>query len=1195
MWSGRHATEDIPVAVKVITGHRARLRRFREDFEREVRSLARLEHPNITWIHEYGVIDSRAERASDGHLVADSPYLVMEHVGGGSLHRHLGRMAWNDVLDITRAVLSALAHAHARGVIHRDIKPGNVLLAGPEDLRPATKLADFGIAHAADAHTRSRDDAPSPATREEPAGTPWYMAPEQFAGRWREYGPWTDLYALGILLWELTTGSLPFRGDAFVEVAMQHMEAPLPAYHPVCSVPSGWEGWLRALLDKQPMARFRRAADALAALDQVLEDGGVRHDTVVDMAVQGHPGLGSPRPVSIDPDPTVRSAPSISSSGPLGASAHAPTLPPRDHGTLPEQGPATAGQIRATSVRPPFRDWRDLSAASSAGILRGCGLQLLGMRQLGTVDRFAERDRLWAMLGEVTHLRSPRVAVVSGPVGTGKSHLTRWLTETGMQGGYLTGLRAAHLQAQSAGRPMARMLAEHLRCVGLDELRAHRQIERRLGAQGTPNPNEVRALVAYLREGGELSAGEGEEVPTAWQFSGPDERYALLYRTLHRAMRERPVLLVLEDCEHAPETIDLAGRLVEDALPGDFPLAIVLTVGSEAVASDRDLAAAIGSLVGRVDALRLDLGPLPEPDLRELFSGSLGLDGRVVDQLVDRTAGNPLFAVQLVGDLVQRELLRFAGGRFQLRPGTTLTLPENLFELARARLEDIVQLFGNQGLQWLELAATLGDHVRFGEWLRIACMDSPPGSDPEAALRAIVDWLLRSRLAETRQEGWVFSHAIFRESLLGNARRERRLVRHHECCLRLFDGRIDSPVLQERKGRHEQGAGRLDAAVISLVEAADGFTTRRQLDNAHRLVFESEGILNSLGAPDDDIRRLPGWIILSHIHMARWEMKPALQWAQRAERRARAAGRLELAFEAAFVAVSTQRHLGPVPGEIDRVLALVREAAEHGSEDDELNALRRTISLLRERDRIEEAMALIPRAEELVERASPYREAQVQYTLGILFSEIGDIDRAERAYVRSRELYLSLGLRYQDVMVLASLANLQRERGNLKRCERMLREVVTAQEELFVKGSVVPRFNLVYTLCLLERFDDATSLAEETMSMLHQGFSTRVRTVCETFRIFALAGSGDIPAVRKGIGAIEGLLGDSGVVHREAAEALSRASEHLERHREYRLALRTLILAEEQWSCLDEAAEMDDCRARRTRLEARAHASDGPS
>ena len=147
VWLGHQVDTNLPVAVKVITGTRVQNRYFHECFREEVRLVAGLDHPGIVMVLDYGEITAEAVAQSDGALALGSPYLVQEYAGSGSLMAARKRaMAWPELRAVLLALLDALAHAHARGVIHRDLKPGNILICGLEDMRPGLKLCDFGLA-----------------------------------------------------------------------------------------------------------------------------------------------------------------------------------------------------------------------------------------------------------------------------------------------------------------------------------------------------------------------------------------------------------------------------------------------------------------------------------------------------------------------------------------------------------------------------------------------------------------------------------------------------------------------------------------------------------------------------------------------------------------------------------------------------------------------------------------------------------------------------------------------------------------------------------------------------------------------------------------------------------------------------------------------------------------------------------------
>ena len=240
IWRGTHIEQALPVAIKVITGANALMPEYQEEFRREVQAVARLNHPNVVQIFDYGTLPEEV-KSLPGNLIPGSPYLVMEYASRGSLATQIDPLNWRDIKNILMSVLGGLSHAHACGLIHRDIKPGNVLLGSHHESPPRIILTDFGVAHAKDAHTRTDAMDFTSRSTEEASGTPRYMAPEQFMGKWRDYGPWTDLYAVGIMAYQLVTGELPFKGGTFMMLAMAHINNAMPALKPRIEVPKGFD------------------------------------------------------------------------------------------------------------------------------------------------------------------------------------------------------------------------------------------------------------------------------------------------------------------------------------------------------------------------------------------------------------------------------------------------------------------------------------------------------------------------------------------------------------------------------------------------------------------------------------------------------------------------------------------------------------------------------------------------------------------------------------------------------------------------------------------------------------------------------------------------------------------------------------------------------------------------------------------
>ncbi len=240
----RHAELGRDVALKVVLGRAdpVRLRRF----EIEAQATARLRHPNIVPVHELGAADGIA-------------YLVMELVAGESLAARLAREGPFEprvAAELVAKIADALAVTHAAAILHRDLKPANVLLDATSG---EPRLTDFGVAKLVD------DDAESLTKTGARIGTPAYMSPEQATGELDRLGPHTDVWALGVILYELLTGQLPFRGEGLIALLVQITREPPPSPSRLASgIPPELEAVCLRCLEKKPEARYPDAA-ALAA------------------------------------------------------------------------------------------------------------------------------------------------------------------------------------------------------------------------------------------------------------------------------------------------------------------------------------------------------------------------------------------------------------------------------------------------------------------------------------------------------------------------------------------------------------------------------------------------------------------------------------------------------------------------------------------------------------------------------------------------------------------------------------------------------------------------------------------------------------------------------------------------------------------------------------------------------------------
>jgi eukaryotic-like serine/threonine-protein kinase len=244
---------DRVVAVKTLREDLARDATFQARFRREAQSAASLNHPSIVAVYDTG-----EDNSGPSHV----PYIVMEYVDGRTLRdllRDDRRLLPERALEITDGVLRALDYSHRHGIVHRDIKPGNVMLTRTGEV----KVMDFGIA-------RAVSDAQATMTQTaQVIGTAQYLSPEQARGE--RVDARSDLYSTGCLLYELLTGRPPFLGDSPVAIAYQHVrENPVPPSHLDPEIPAWADSIVLRAMAKDPAQRYQSAADMRTDIQRAL-------------------------------------------------------------------------------------------------------------------------------------------------------------------------------------------------------------------------------------------------------------------------------------------------------------------------------------------------------------------------------------------------------------------------------------------------------------------------------------------------------------------------------------------------------------------------------------------------------------------------------------------------------------------------------------------------------------------------------------------------------------------------------------------------------------------------------------------------------------------------------------------------------------------------------------------------------------
>ena len=356
VYSGTHLDLERPVAIKLLLPDLTADADALERFRREARAAASINHPNVADTYDYGQLP-------DG-----GAYIVMEMVEGQTLREYMdaaGPLPLNESLSIAAQIAEGMEVAHRRGIVHRDLKPSNVILSSDYDGQPQAKIVDFGVAKLKEHSTTGGLTASNSMI-----GTPRYMSPEQCAGHPADAR--SDIYSVGIMLFEMLTARAPFDAPSPTAIAVKHIQEPPPSpreFRP--ELPEELDRLILRVLDKNPSARPQTAAELARALGAIRQqhDGSQQKDAPARVASV----LAATRPSNAPHPATNRSNGEHGPTGRSGTptiehavtSAHTPAPPSvqgyAQTGTVaapgPTSGPAAAGEetreARPREVKSP--------------------------------------------------------------------------------------------------------------------------------------------------------------------------------------------------------------------------------------------------------------------------------------------------------------------------------------------------------------------------------------------------------------------------------------------------------------------------------------------------------------------------------------------------------------------------------------------------------------------------------------------------------------------------------------------------------------------------------------------------------------------------------------------------------------------------------------------------------------------------
>jgi eukaryotic-like serine/threonine-protein kinase len=1118
---GVHVEQRVPVAIKLITQSGQVTSKLRRRLRNEVQAVAGLNHPGIVMVFDYGEVDRDCELRTGGTVERGTPYYVMERTFEGTLCELAGRLRWRQVKTILLDLLDALAHAHAAGVVHRDIKPDNVLL-GRWGGRLIPKLADFGIAFAVEGD----------ATANHCIGTPRYMAPEQIDQPWRTHGPWSDLYSLGCIAYELLSGRELFAGSDLMKIYQDHFRDSHPRLDPVVTIPPAFQGWLDKILHRDHRQRFQTAAEAARALVRI-DDEGV-------------PDASPPDPVAYD------------------FSELTPVLDPLLSRSRRHRSSQPATEFDTSLEELPKR-WPRPSVQPMSIRIVGAGLGLYGLRAIPLIGRDQELDRIWQTFCQVEQDHQNRTVVLRGAQGYGKTRLVEWFAQRLREFGAATVLRATHSDEGGPADGLAAMLDRHFRTVGADASEVQTVIREAMEDTSLGSTYDWQMMTHVVRP-----ALDGELEAATVHVSDPSQRYAVIRRYLRQLAQKQPVVIWCDDAHWGSDAIEFA-KFMHRVQPEEAgPILLVLSVTDDGLAERDDERELLAELLeqARVDELALD--PLESVDHERLVEELLLLEGDLARDVVRRTSGNPLFAVELIGDWVERGVLEVGEHGFVLPDDVEPSIPDHLYDVWVQRLEALLEDFGQDAREALELAAALGQSVQRTEWEAVCDLANVYLDDSLSAE------LIERRFAKRTDGGWMFAHAMIRESIERVARDANRWIDHRRTCATMLESvyGIDKSQVAERFGRYAMSAHEFGRAFDPLLDEALRRRERGEYRRTQQLLSACLRCLEKMRAAEDDPRWGQVWVSRARTYLNSRQPRQAHRWAQRALEASTLHEWPDIRPQAMSWLALAMQWLGDTAA--SDYLGQAYKLVEQATAAHQLSSVYGPLAHgLTRRGDFSDAERLLERGLQVAHREQDINMLANNHYLrcrAAFFRQQWDtaLEHATEAHA----LFETQGNLPGSVGCREAMAEIHRLSGQPARAEELYRSCLELQRTIGA-SMAISQTNLANILLQKGQAEEAEKLFLMAASAFEAAGRRMFQTVAQAGMLACASVLQWWGAVQEHLEPIQAFLEQTQACERDVAELLEFAGGHLHEGGQFRDAVNVYTLAAEQWRRLDEPARAE--------------------
>ena len=745
-------------------------------FEREMRTVAQLNHPYIVQILDVG------------RLLTGAPYMLMEQIDGVPLiDLSLCGRSLGELIRLFDRILSALAYAHARRIVHRDLKPDNVLVYTDEVGELIPKLMDFGLAMVAAVGKQSTRLTADGMV----VGTPAYMAAEQACDEQHKICAATDLYAFGVMLYELLCGSSPHIAASPMALLLAHATKPPRPFVPLPEIPSAkrLEPLIMRLLEKDPLDRFEFASDVRAELrntgllasDEDVESDqlGSYGDTILGMEIP--PEL--PRQRSLEEKAQDEAFQQVTGSG-----------------------------VFAVPTEKMFQ------------------VSVMNLREPPFVGRDEARNTLQRYLEDVRTAGQSALCLVSGPTGIGKSRLIRCLCEDGEARGGLRYLRVNVGAGANASLSVILAIIDHLRLTRLSQSQSESALMRFFRTEDMEDWRVVGFLSLMAKQDGSSSS--------LGATMGRIE--LLIYAAVQQLSFGRPLVLWLDDTQGVDNKhIQKLLRAICARQRTDPAAIFVVIVDRAEIDVPSDLELAIGNLDNAWLRKGVHLPSLSSVEALALTRDGLGLSPDLAAHVARLSNGLPLLAVALARQWHAAGLLQSTPDGFA--PTTelsTLPVPEEVHKVLLGQLE--VAFVGMEPALWrpiAELAAVIGRTFTLG--LLKDALPRLPKRTSTIDVESFIERVLSDGIVKTTSEGhFEFTSGLIRDGILGTTSPDRMSDLHRAAA------RAKKKFALRRPGVYLEIAQHLLAG-RTYDEAYDAFLTAARVAMSYGQDVDAQGFLES--------------------------------------------------------------------------------------------------------------------------------------------------------------------------------------------------------------------------------------------------------------------------------------------------------------------------------------------------------------